>query len=451
MSSDDKVESDHSSEADKDGDGLSSSSLSGSTGIASGGTAFVSYSKSAVDSGGRRQIETVLIRVLRRSSEFAVGTIKLSPGEQLACLVTVATSFVWFWLFIQNQLSVEVLPWCAVLMFSAILSLSSYLSRRQVNIFELLNLAGNGPVTFNQSFAFSYLSFSFAIWLSLWFFHGVQLKETQIVKRQVVDIELVSDKDFADKKEILPGSVEKPSLKSHKNDAEFTQRSPLPQTSRQPSAISKSAINSAAGAISAGKTQQQSNSLKDRAAQPQRQVTEHQTEKYIISVAEPPKATHGAPAPATTPGDVKSRSRQAVLEEVAPPEMVEITDSQGDNGSETYQPGGHSSGGQGKKILLVNYLKELHRRIKHAWRPPAGEERSAEILFRIRRNGTLASIKLVTSSGDSDSDGSAMHAIAACSPFKALPADYPAGYLDLLYTFNYSVDELSEVADSAAR
>ena len=65
------------------------------------------------------------------------------------------------------------------------------------------------------------------------------------------------------------------------------------------------------------------------------------------------------------------------------------------------------------------------------------------------KNGTLASIKLVTSSGDSDADGSAMRAIAACSPFKSLPTDYPAAYLDLQYTFNYSVDELSEVGGEA--
>jgi TonB family protein len=146
---------------------------------------------------------------------------------------------------------------------------------------------------------------------------------------------------------------------------------------------------------------------------------------------------------------VKSRSRQPVLEEVAPPEMMEITENQGDNGNDTYQPGGRSSGGTGKKTQLIGYLKELHRRIKHAWTPPAGEERSAEILFRIRKNGTLASIKLVASSGDSDADASAMRAIAACSPFKSLPTDYPAAYLDLQYTFNYKVDELSEVGGEA--
>jgi TonB family protein len=447
MSSEDHTELSHPSESDKAVDDLRMSGALASSGTAGGASAAlfpVSSPRVAAV-----LFETVLSRVLRRSSEFSVGTIKLSPVEQIACLVIVATSFGWFCLFIQQQLGLEALPWCAVLMFTAIFSLARYLSKRQVNIFELLNLAGQSPLTFAQSFAFSYLSFSAVIWLSLWLFHGVQLKDTHIPTRQVVDIELVSDKDFSDKKDILPGSIEKPSLKSHKNDVEFTQRSPVPLTKQPPAANSRSTLNSTAGSVAPGKSQQKPNVSTEPTASPRRQLAEQPTERYIINVAEAPKIAHGVPAPATTPGDVKSRSRQTVLEEVAPPEMVEITENQGDNGNDTYQPGGRSSGGTGKKTQLVSYLKELHRRIKHAWTPPAGEERSAEILFRIRKNGTLASIKLVTSSGDSDADGSAMRAIAACSPFKSLPTDYPAAYLDLQYTFNYSVDELSEVGGEA--
>jgi TonB family protein len=334
-------------------------------------------------------------------------------------------------------------------MFTAIISLARYLSKRQVNIFELLNLAGKSPVTFGQSFAFSYLTFSFAIWISIWLFHGVQLKETHIPLHQVVEIELVADKDFSDKKDILPGSIVKPSLRSHKNDAEFTQRTPVTLPKQPPVSSSRSTINSVAGSVTPGKSQQKPNESNKPSASPRKQQAEQPSERYIINVAEAPKFAHGIPAPATTPGDVKSRSRQPVLEEVAPPEMMEITENQGDNGNDTYQPGGRSSGGTGKKTQLIGYLKELHRRIKHAWTPPAGEERSAEILFRIRKNGTLASIKLVASSGDSDADASAMRAIAACSPFKSLPTDYPAAYLDLQYTFNYKVDELSEVGGEA--
>ena len=392
-----------------------------------------------------RQLDTVLNRVLKRSSEFAVGTIRLSVVERVACLIILATTFAWFCLIMQQQLSLEALPWCVVLLFTAILSLTRYLSDRQINIFEMLNLSSKSPVSFNQSFAFSYFVFSTTIWVCLVVFHGVQLQSKPIVRRQVVDIELVSDKDFADRKEILPGTVEKPSLKSQKNDVEITRRSPTPITHQVPSKSEKSAVMPSVSAATAAKETTKTVKPKETLKVMPRQTAVRPIEKYIINVADTPQPAHGVPAPNTTRGEAKSRSRQPVLEEVAPPEMVEITENQGDNGNETFQPGGHSSGGTGRKTQLVAYLKELHRRIKHAWTPPSGETHSAEILFRIKKGGGLASIKLVTSSGDSDTDESAMHAIAACSPFKALPADYPATYLDLLYTFNYNVDELSEL------
>lgn len=125
--------------------------------------------------------------------------------------------------------------------------------------------------------------------------------------------------------------------------------------------------------------------------------------------------------------------------------MVEMTDTEGENrAQELYQSGGRSAGGKGAKNNMSLYLKELHRRIKRAWRPPGGESRTAEILFRLKRTGQLASMKLTRSSGNNELDDAAMVAIAGCAPFKTLPQEYPSDYLDLLYTFNYSVDSLAE-------
>jgi TonB family protein len=396
------------------------------------------------DSAPRRHAENILVRALRRSAEFTVNAGGLSRVERLACLVIVATSFTWMALFIAQQLSFEIVPWSALLLFVSIVSLARFLSEHHVTIFDLLHLSTRSRVSFNQSFALCYLSFSAVLWTGMWLAHGVDLHPNQIVRRQVVDIELVSDKDFADRKDILPGSVEKPSLKSQKNESE--QLKPQPSPVQQPHSVFAHSRSSLASINAPTSTTAM---RKNVAPAEQIKVVPKQTsvkpQNYIINVADVSQTARGAQAQITTKGETRSRSRQAELEEVAPPEMVEITENQGDNGNDAYQPGGHSTGGTGKKTQLVSYLKEIHRRIKHAWRPPGGETHSAEILFRIRKAGTLASIKMVTSSGDSDTDESAMHAIAACSPFKALPADYPGPYLDLLYTFNYNVDQLSEI------
>ena len=138
----------------------------------------------------------------------------------------------------------------------------------------------------------------------------------------------------------------------------------------------------------------------------------------------------------------------------APPRQVlavrirrepEVTAVDETHANELWQAGGHSKGGTGSPSTLATYLKDLHRRIKRAWVPPVGETRTAQILFRIKRGGNLTSIKLERSSGNTDSDEAAMAAIASCSPFKSLPDDYPGEYLDLEYTFNYTVDRLSEM------
>lgn len=406
-----------------------------------------SFRKSLRDGVPSRRVENILARALRRSTEFTLTASRLSRLERLASLVIVATSLTWIVLLVLQQLSFEIVPWGAVLMFATIFSLARFLSEHQVSIFEVLNLTSKSPVSFNQSFAFCYLSFSVFLWAGIWLAHGVDLHPKPIVRHQVVDIELVSDKDFADRKDILPGSVEKPSLKSQKHESEQVKPEPAPTQQHSTFAHARSSLPS----ISAPTTTHVA--MKNVAPAEQIKVQPKQTsvrpQNYIINVAEAPQATRGTQAQITAKGETKSRSRQAELEEVAPPEMVEITENQGDNGNEAFQPGGHSTGGTGKKTQLVSYLKEIHRRIKHAWKPPGGETHSAEILFRIKKSGTLASIKLVTSSGDSDTDESAMHAIAACSPFKALPTDYPGQYLDLLYTFNYNVDELSEIEGHA--
>jgi outer membrane biosynthesis protein TonB len=141
---------------------------------------------------------------------------------------------------------------------------------------------------------------------------------------------------------------------------------------------------------------------------------------------------------------IRKQASPMMLEDVSPAQLMEVSDQQEEKEGEISQTGGHSHGGTGSQPLLVSYLNDIHKRIKRAWVPPQGETRSARILFRIKKNGRLSSIKLVDSSGLFSSDQSAMHAIVASAPFKVLPAEYPAEFLDLLYTFNYTRDEISE-------
>ncbi|MBI4533149.1 MAG: TonB C-terminal domain-containing protein, partial [Candidatus Melainabacteria bacterium] len=138
-------------------------------------------------------------------------------------------------------------------------------------------------------------------------------------------------------------------------------------------------------------------------------------------------------------------STEEFMQEVDPPELVELMDNEGNHGIHVWQPGGRSSGGTGAASELAKYLKELHKRIKAAWLPPRGQTRTTEILFRIRKTGDLVLVRVLHSSEDSQSDRQAIEAITASAPFSKLPPDCSLPYLDVKYTFNYSVDQLSEV------
>jgi TonB family protein len=349
--------------------------------------------------------------------------------ERLAALLVVSASVLWLLVFICCDVTQAALPWCVVILCTALTALAQYLAKPQQYSLAIGYLKNDSPSSLRQSLAVSYAVFSIGLCVWLAYHHSFQLKEPPMTARhQVIDIELVSKADYEDRKDILPSSKEKVSLKERHATAEITQQSITPLSRRLPntanSQLAKTAIPPA----------------------PQHTAKTAASASFAIfpmKISEAPRTSPLAAPPSSPP--VRA-VQQPVLEEVAPPEMVELTDNQGDKSSESFQSGGRSKGGTGAPSTLVTYLKELHRRIKHAWTPPFGETRSAEILFRLKRNGSLSSIKLMASSGDNDADSEAMHAIATCAPFKALPKDYPADYLDLQYTFNYKADELSEVA-----
>ena len=73
------------------------------------------------------------------------------------------------------------------------------------------------------------------------------------------------------------------------------------------------------------------------------------------------------------------------------------------------------------------------------------------IVFRLRKNGTLESMKLSSSSGESETDKSAFRAISAATKQPLpLPKDFSSDSLDVLYTFKYNVNELQEVTGKGA-
>jgi TonB family protein len=288
-------------------------------------------------------------------------------------------------------------------------------------------------------------------------------------RRQIVDIEFVSGSDAVDRHDPLPGTEVKAQQRKVSSNALVSNHGTTFSPARVP-AIARVATTP----VPANVTRRPSPltekhtprvvAAKKSAPSPSKEQAESAGDMFIQKPLQPTLLASAVPSTSFASqfptgskwvtktiapikhSDRSSTHANAALEEVAPPELVELTDTQGEShATEAFQNGGHSTGGKGAPSPLSVYLKELHKRIKHAWSPPKGETRTAEILFRIKKSGQLESIKLLRRSGNEESDEAAIAAIASCSPFKPLPDVITNDYLDLEYTFNYTADNLSEL------
>ncbi len=294
--------------------------------------------------------------------------------------------------------------------------------------------------------------------------------------KQYIDIQLVSNTDFKNKQELLPATIPKLSLgrrvspinsATEQNNSialvpKDTGRPMMPATNGHHSAVTASPHSLRPPDNSAPENMlkhtndsvysipfviHQLPNRKQKAPQQNEQIQNHpiQSGARIKMGAVLPMSSPFTPLPHKSFTTPKEPTADLSLEEVAPPRLIEVKDNDGDNSKELWQDGGHSIEGSGTPTSLTNYLQELHKKLKHAWSPPPGSIHHIKVLFRLTREGNLASLQLTDSSGNTSADDSALAAINKAAPFGKLPKDFPGQFLDLAYTFNYTTDELHEV------
>ncbi|MBX9688654.1 MAG: TonB family protein [Candidatus Obscuribacterales bacterium] len=100
---------------------------------------------------------------------------------------------------------------------------------------------------------------------------------------------------------------------------------------------------------------------------------------------------------------------------------------------------GGGNGGDGDDVDFGSYLAEVQKRIKKNWFPPRGAESlSVTLKFKVMKDGHVASIRLVKSSGIAAADDAAKAAINNASPFPNLPKG-AGDDVDIKFTFDYNV------------
>ncbi|MBY0549373.1 MAG: TonB family protein [Candidatus Obscuribacterales bacterium] len=369
---------------------------------------------------------------------------------------------------------IELLPWYVCAVGLSIFSLAQLNLQHDGDYTDLLIPAARVPIKFSETFAFSFFVIALAVFL-----FGLQVQPLPPAKvTQIVDIQFVSRNDATDLNSPLPGSAKTEEAQPRKRRGdEITLKgvpSPVvPRTAAAPSVPERSQP------LKAKETERKKADHEQPSEKPPAERKVNQVTKPSPSVAPPvmlktefSASVKPAPQKSADPSDpslvipsswatqrisappvVSMRqnrpdSRQLpYIAEVEPPELVELVENDGDSDAmKVFQRGGNSVGGKGHENGLSRYLKDLHRRIKSAWTPPKGTSRRLEVLFRINRDGTLAFAKVSQSAGEAETDRSAIAAIqSAAKRPQPLPSDYEAPYLEVLYTFNYNVDELSEV------
>lgn len=408
-------------------------------------------------------------------------------------LFFVAAAAVWFLSFGRMDVGQEGLPWYLILGLVA----ASSVRFLRFDSYSTLNLAGmpksKEPLKLSESLGIVFLIAA----LTLYVLAGIELIKSFDHKRetllQIVDIQLLSEKDYQDNKSALPGMKPEDTLRKRTADTR-TQQGELSNASAAKTA--ESAANKEKQ-VKKDDTQKQKTPPKKKADQEQKEKPKEKqqtkatdaTEQKPVQKAVSPellksklekiavvplsqmshaKKESSASAPPVVipqswqtktvtdsfafqnrplPSRSSARSDQPFLTEVRPLEMVELIENDGDSdGVDIFQRGGKSSGGKGAENNLSLYLKNLHKKIKSNWSPPRGFTRKVELVFRLKRDGHVAEIKMLKSSGEQSADKAAIKAIAlATQKPETLPADFTSNFLDVIYTFKYNVDELQEM------
>ena len=178
-------------------------------------------------------------------------------------------------------------------------------------------------------------------------------------------------------------------------------------------------------------------------------------------VAAPPGAaaagvvTPTAPAPEVDkPAPPRPKSEEIVpVQTKTPPRRVPklATPSVSDTRVKRNEPapvaGGGEQGGRGTDVANIRtegiefpypgYLENIVRQIALRFRPPRGSPLKAEVMFLIRRDGTVSGFRFIQRSGSFTFDLEAQGAVeSAAGAFGPLPAGFGDDVLPVLFSFD---------------
>lgn len=381
----------------------------------------------------------------------------------VSMIVFVAASGIWLASLGRMDMSQHAIPWYVTIGFFA--SLSVRFLRVDRRVIDLVGIPkSREPLQLQETLATCFLLMAVALYICAGYaLLNPKSKSKPLQITQVVDIQLLSERDVKDNKQELPASSELEHLRKRTADM-ISQTGSLAKSKQFES--KPETVKKALSSMTPDKNSAKSEGKAQVDREDERAALEATSPKSKQQIVEAPRVTplmvpsswqtkvirDFSPAAAKPSSPAPVQSSQPYISEVEPPELVELMENDGDVlGMHVFQKGGKTSGGKGAENGLSVYLKELHRKIKNAWAPPMGTDRQVVVLFRLKRDGHLEFLKLNKSSGEAETDKSAYKAIVlATTAAIPLPKDFSPKNLDVMYTFKYNVNELKEVQSSNA-
>lgn len=89
-------------------------------------------------------------------------------------------------------------------------------------------------------------------------------------------------------------------------------------------------------------------------------------------------------------------------------------------------------------VSFVSFMGRLHRRIKAHWLPKTDTGESGTVSFTANKDGSIADLKILTSSGNKPFDDAMLATIKAALPFPPLPSGAPST-IPIEFTFDHQV------------
>lgn len=383
-----------------------------------------------------------------KSAFIQTGAPARRRRQVLSASICLLASFIWIVALWHHGSCLQALPWYITIAGLALVPVREMFKPQGPPL--AFGPKTTEPVSFFETYSSSYLA---AALLLL----GMACAKFEPVNRsvrhqQVVDIQLISPKDYHDEHSPLPASKPAEELRKRLADMKTVQGSLSAQSDAKAPA-SKEQKTLVHQEEPPKPIQSQGASKQKQTGESEQEQQEDKVEPVVADLPMPSTWATKSFKPAAAQASLQQVSmppvQESYLSEVEPPEMVELIENDGDNQAMTvYQKGGRSAGGTGAENGLSAYLKRLHRRIKLAWTPPRGVQRRVELTFRLNKDGRLEFVRVSQSSGQTNTDSSTTAAVRDATRVpEALPADFGAPYLDIVYTFRYNVDELKEITN----